>query len=168
MSNSLECATQRSLQAPTVRMAGLLPRRPLGRTGLSVSVLGFGASPLGGVFDEVDEVRVFCGFEAAAPFTRPRHGQDEGVASVHEAVRQGINFFDCSPCVASHITRVSLSPDLRRSFYGDTRAERVLGRALKDIPRDQARPAATLQTRRTRLTRCTVRAVHQSWPLRRL
>jgi len=29
----------------------------------------------------------------------PRTAQDEGVASVHEAVRQGINFFDCSPCV---------------------------------------------------------------------
>lgn len=27
-----------------------LPRRPLGQTGLEVSVLGFGASPLGGVF----------------------------------------------------------------------------------------------------------------------
>ena len=28
----------------------LLPRRPLGKTGLQVPVLGFGASPLGGVF----------------------------------------------------------------------------------------------------------------------
>ena len=37
-------------------MAALLPRRTLGRTGLSVSVLGFGASPLGGVFEAVDEV----------------------------------------------------------------------------------------------------------------
>ena len=27
-----------------------IPRRPLGNTGLEVSVLGFGASPLGGVF----------------------------------------------------------------------------------------------------------------------
>jgi L-galactose dehydrogenase len=27
-----------------------LPRRSLGQTGLEVSVLGFGASPLGGVF----------------------------------------------------------------------------------------------------------------------
>ena len=27
-----------------------MPRRPLGKTGLEVSVLGFGASPLGGVF----------------------------------------------------------------------------------------------------------------------
>lgn len=33
-----------SMAAPKV------PRRPLGKTGLDVSVLGFGASPLGGVF----------------------------------------------------------------------------------------------------------------------
>lgn len=76
-----------------------LPRRPLGATGLEVSVLGFGASPLGSVFSDIDE--------------------DEGVAAVHEAVRLGINFFDVSP------------------FYGSTRAETVLGRALKDIPRDK-------------------------------
>lgn len=76
-----------------------LPRRPLGSTGLEVSILGFGASPLGSVFDEIDE--------------------DEGVASVHEAIRLGINFFDVSP------------------FYGATRAEAVLGRALREVPRDQ-------------------------------
>ena len=65
--------------------------------------------------------------------------QDEGVASVHEAVKQGINFFDCSPCVAEPVCFLP-SPDVgQRSFYGDTRAERVLGRALKDIPRCQAR-----------------------------
>jgi hypothetical protein len=29
---------------------GQVPKRPLGNTGLHVSVLGFGASPLGGVF----------------------------------------------------------------------------------------------------------------------
>ena len=28
-----------------------LPRRKLGNTGLEVSVIGFGASPLGGVFE---------------------------------------------------------------------------------------------------------------------
>eukprot|EP00192_Tetraselmis_astigmatica_P013108 CAMPEP_0117667070 /NCGR_PEP_ID=MMETSP0804-20121206/10749_1 /TAXON_ID=1074897 /ORGANISM="Tetraselmis astigmatica, Strain CCMP880" /LENGTH=327 /DNA_ID=CAMNT_0005474729 /DNA_START=171 /DNA_END=1154 /DNA_ORIENTATION=- len=76
-----------------------IPRRPLGTTGLEVSVIGFGASPLGSVFQEIDE--------------------DEGVASVHEAVSLGINFFDTSP------------------FYGITRSEQVLGRALKDIPREK-------------------------------
>lgn len=33
-----------------MKSMGQVPRRPLGNTGLHVSVLGFGASPLGGVF----------------------------------------------------------------------------------------------------------------------
>lgn len=75
------------------------PRRLLGNTGLEVSVLGFGASPLGSVFEEINEA--------------------EGIASVHEAFRLGINFFDTSP------------------FYGTTKSETVLGKALKDLPRDK-------------------------------
>ncbi|KAL4423164.1 hypothetical protein ABPG77_007817 [Micractinium sp. CCAP 211/92] len=54
-----------------------MPRRALGKTGLEVSVLGFGASPLGGVFQAIDE--------------------EEGVAAVKEAFDRGINFFDTSP-----------------------------------------------------------------------
>jgi aryl-alcohol dehydrogenase-like predicted oxidoreductase len=36
---------------------GLLPRRPLGFTGLEVSVIGFGASPLGSVFSVSEMMR---------------------------------------------------------------------------------------------------------------
>lgn len=54
-----------------------LPRRPLGNTGLHVSVLGFGASPLGGVFAPID--------------------QDAGIQAVHRAFQRGINFYDTSP-----------------------------------------------------------------------
>jgi hypothetical protein len=39
---------------------GKLPKRPLGKTGLTVSVLGFGASPLGGVFQV--RSRLLAGF----------------------------------------------------------------------------------------------------------
>ncbi|CAI7796271.1 unnamed protein product [Closterium sp. NIES-54] len=73
-----------------------LPRRPLGRTGLDLSIVSFGASPLGSVFEEIDE--------------------EEGVRAVHEAVKLGINLFDVSP------------------FYGSTRAETVLGRAIATLP----------------------------------
>ena len=52
-------------------------RRPLGKTGLSVSILGFGASPLGGVFGDVEA--------------------SEGVRAVHAAVDLGINLFDVAP-----------------------------------------------------------------------
>ncbi len=49
----------------------------LGQTGLSVSVVGFGASPLGGVFGKVT----------------PKQGE----AAVHRALDRGINLFDVSP-----------------------------------------------------------------------
>ncbi|MCR9246993.1 MAG: aldo/keto reductase [bacterium] len=42
-----------------------------------------------------------------------------GIAAVHRAFELGINFFDASP------------------YYGSTRAETVLGRALRDLPRDE-------------------------------
>jgi L-galactose dehydrogenase len=51
--------------------------RKLGKTGLEVSILGFGASPMGNVFDPVDE--------------------KEAVSAVHYALDHGVNFFDVSP-----------------------------------------------------------------------
>jgi L-galactose dehydrogenase len=51
--------------------------RTLGKTGLAVSVLGFGASPLGDEFRRTDPA--------------------EGVKAVHCAIDHGINFFDVSP-----------------------------------------------------------------------
>lgn len=73
--------------------------RTLGSTGLEVSVLGFGASPLGGVFGAIDE--------------------QAGVRAVHTAIDLGVNFIDVAP------------------YYGLTKAETVLGKALKTIPRDK-------------------------------
>lgn len=73
--------------------------RKLGKTGLDVSVLGFGASSLGSVFRSTDET--------------------ESIRTVHAAIDAGINYIDVSP------------------YYGATKAEAVLGRALKDIPRDK-------------------------------
>lgn len=74
-----------------------MPYRPLGKTGLQVSVLSLGASSLGSVFRDTDE--------------------QECIEVVKEAVRVGINYIDVAP------------------FYGQTKAETVLGKALKDIPR---------------------------------
>jgi L-galactose dehydrogenase len=51
--------------------------RRLGKTDMNVSIIGFGASPLGSVFDHADEA--------------------EGVKSVHYAVEHGINYFDVAP-----------------------------------------------------------------------
>ncbi|MGD7653160.1 MAG: aldo/keto reductase [Verrucomicrobiales bacterium] len=73
--------------------------RELGKTGLKVSALSFGASALGSVFREIDE--------------------DEGIRAVHAALDAGINYFDVAPA------------------YGGTKAEAVLGKALKGISRDR-------------------------------
>src|SRR3954447_14225837 len=73
--------------------------RELGDTGLSVSLLGFGASSLGGVFRQTDD--------------------GESIRTVHTALDLGINLIDVSP------------------YYGATRAEAVLGKALREIKRDR-------------------------------
>jgi L-galactose dehydrogenase len=73
--------------------------RSLGKTGLRVSALGFGASSLGG-----------------GMFGRPVKEAD-AIRTVHTALDLGINFIDVSP------------------FYGYTKAETVLGKALKGISR---------------------------------
>ena len=52
-------------------------KKVLGATGLMVSEIGFGASPLGNEFRETDPA--------------------EGVRAVHAAIDQGIDFFDVSP-----------------------------------------------------------------------
>jgi len=71
----------------------------IGKTGMTVSNLGFGASSLGGVFHSIRE--------------------EEGIRAVHTAIDGGINFIDVSP------------------YYGHLKAETVLGKALKEIPRDK-------------------------------
>lgn len=73
--------------------------RTLGKTGLKVSVLSFGASSLGSEFRPIDEA--------------------EGIRTVHIAIDLGINFIDVSP------------------YYGRTRAETVLGKALRGVAREE-------------------------------
>ena len=73
--------------------------RILGKTGLSVSVISYGAAPLGSEYREIDEV--------------------EGIRSLHVALDLGVNFIDVSP------------------YYGRTKAETILGKALVGVPRDK-------------------------------
>ncbi|MDE6557280.1 MAG: aldo/keto reductase [Duncaniella sp.] len=71
----------------------------LGKTGMKVSALSFGASSLGAVFHDINEPRA--------------------IEAVHVAVDGGMNFIDVSP------------------YYGHYKAETVLGKALREIPRDK-------------------------------
>ena len=71
----------------------------LGKTGMRISHLGFGASSLGSVFRETKE--------------------KESIEAVEAAIEGGINFIDVSP------------------YYGHYKAETVLGKALRNIPRNK-------------------------------
>ena len=71
----------------------------IGKTGMKVSQLSFGASSLGGVFHSVKEA--------------------DAIEAVFTAVDLGMNFIDVSP------------------YYGHYKAETVLGKALKQIPREK-------------------------------
>ena len=71
----------------------------LGKTGMKISHLSFGASSLGSVFRETNE--------------------KESFEAVETAIEGGINFIDVSP------------------YYGHYKAETVLGKALRNIPRDK-------------------------------
>ena len=67
--------------------------RPLGETGLRVSVLSFGASSLGGVFRPVDE--------------------SEAIRAVHAALDLGINTFDVAPAYGGTVAESVLGKALR-------------------------------------------------------
>ncbi|MBQ0061592.1 MAG: aldo/keto reductase [Bacteroidales bacterium] len=71
----------------------------IGKTGMKVSELSFGASSLGGVFHSVKE--------------------SDAIQAVFTAIEKGMNFIDVSP------------------YYGHYKAENVLGKALKELPRDK-------------------------------
>ena len=71
----------------------------IGKTGMKVSNLSFGASSLGGVFHQIKE--------------------NEAIEAVFTAIEKGMNFIDVSP------------------YYGHYKAETVLGKALKQLPREK-------------------------------
>lgn len=90
--------------------------RQLGKTGWKVSVLGLGASPLGGAFGAVDE--------------------KEGIKTVHTAIDLGINFIDVAPFYGSARAEITLGKALkgisREKFLIATKVGRY-GPAGKDF-----------------------------------
>ena len=70
-----------------------LPTRPLGRTGLQLPILSFGASSLGAEFRNVTV--------------------DEALASVHVALECGLNFIDTSPFYGRGMSEVLLGVALK-------------------------------------------------------
>lgn len=67
--------------------------RTLGSTGLQLSVLGFGAGPLGDEYGTIDPA--------------------EGERTVHEAIERGINFFDTAPYYGRTLSETRLGAALK-------------------------------------------------------
>jgi aryl-alcohol dehydrogenase-like predicted oxidoreductase len=82
--------------------------RKIGKTGLTVSSLSFGASSLGGVFHSLKE--------------------EDGIKAVHTAVDNGINFIDVSPYYGHEKAEVVLGKALkeidRKKYYLSTKVGR--------------------------------------------
>jgi D-threo-aldose 1-dehydrogenase len=71
-----------------------LPRRPLGRTGLEVSAIGFGAAPLGDLYKRLDDITA--------------------IAAVERAFTLGINLLDTSPLYGHGLSEHRCGAALRR------------------------------------------------------
>ncbi|HUW18810.1 MAG TPA: aldo/keto reductase [Sedimentisphaerales bacterium] len=67
--------------------------RTLGNTGMDISIIGYGASPLGNVFGETDEA--------------------EGIRAVHYAIDHGINYFDVAPMYGVTLAETRLGKALK-------------------------------------------------------
>lgn len=83
----------------------------LGKTGLKVSRLSFGASALGGVYGEVDE--------------------SAAIAAVHAALDCGINYFDVAPAYGGTLAETMLGKALRgvsrNRYFLSTKAGKYSG-----------------------------------------
>lgn len=98
--------------------APLLPTRRLGRTDLHVSVLGFGAAPLGGVYRALSE--------------------SEAAATVAAALDHGLRYFDVAPFYGLGLAEHRLGTALRERRQECLISTKV-GRLLKPL-RDGAKP----------------------------
>ncbi|MDZ8117012.1 aldo/keto reductase [Pontiella agarivorans] len=69
-----------------------MKRRPLGKTGMDVSILSYGASALGSVYREIND--------------------EEGIRAVHMAFDRGVNYFDVAPAYGNLKAEVVLGKAL--------------------------------------------------------
>ena len=87
-------------------MTGPLARRALGRTGLEVTVLGFGTAPLGNLFEHLDEATAH--------------------AATLEALDRGINLFDTAPLYGHGLAELRVGAALREGQHRHPREDLVV------------------------------------------
>lgn len=105
--------------------------RSLGNTGMKVSILGFGASPMGNVFDPVDE--------------------KEALSAVHYALDHGVNFFDVSPFYGLTLAESRLGKALEGKRKGIILASKCGRYDLQDFDFSRKRILQSIDESLTRL-----------------
>ncbi|MFC5392036.1 aldo/keto reductase [Bosea vestrisii] len=88
-----------------------LPVRPLGRSGLKVTTLGFGGAPLGDLYANIDEA--------------------SAVETVETALASGINLVDTSPLYGHGLSEHRIGAALRRSGRKDVVISTKVGRVAE-------------------------------------
>ena len=88
-----------------------LPVRPLGRSGLKVTTLGFGGAPLGDLYAHIDEA--------------------SAVETVETALASGINLVDTSPLYGHGLSEHRIGAALRRSGRQDVVISTKVGRVAE-------------------------------------
>jgi D-threo-aldose 1-dehydrogenase len=87
-----------------------LARRPLGRVALDVSVLGFGAAPLGDLYAKLDEATA--------------------VSAVEAAIARGVTLIDTSPLYGHGMSELRVGSALRRASAAGIAISTKVGRVM--------------------------------------
>jgi D-threo-aldose 1-dehydrogenase len=95
-----------------------LARRELGRTGLEVSVLGFGGAGLGNLYRELAE--------------------DDAIAAVHESFASGVRYFDTAPFYGFGLSELRVGKALRGAQPPPVISTKVGRKLVPTGPQDAA------------------------------
>ena len=100
-------------------MPATLPRRKLGRTGLDVTVMGFGSAPLGDIYEVLDD--------------------RTAIAAVETAAEAGVTLFDTAPFYGQGSAEHRIGTALRRQKPGSFVLSTKVGRILTPAPNGRTR-----------------------------
>lgn len=92
----------------------VLPRRKLGRTGIEVTVLGFGSAPLGDIYEVLDD--------------------RTAIDTVETAAKAGVTLFDTAPLYGQGSAEHRVGTALRRRPPGSFVISTKVGRVLSPAP----------------------------------
>ena len=110
--------------------------RELGRTGLKVSIVSYGASPLGAEFGQIDPA--------------------EGKRAVHYAIDHGINYFDVAPYYGRTLAEIRLGEASRLPLHS-------LQKQHESMKSRKARSKPARNTARSSLTSLALILADQVW-----